>query len=460
MIPAAVRELTEAEALETHPSIQSRVICRFPNGEWYQGGGGRTTNRERAEVFENYNNTPLTMALDMIVEILPDEVRTPAANRVAPAINEMTHAEMQVLFENDDPASRADQIMRMANGRWWSGTDLLRPIYTTNRDEATVFHGHGRTSANAPLDCIIEILTDQPIPDPTPPTRRRVPVAIRERDRMEMQQEWSARGDATHDEDLHRRMIVRTPNGTWYASRRGSDQTPDREQAHIYEYFGETTYALAGEIAEILPIEDEATGYPVQPIQPVATGKLINKYFSPDFMRMFVAAPKNDMVRGWILKITKQLPAEDCETPEKLEEWLQSIQGKTETLPPPKGLEEGVSVDVSFTGSESGTCRYQCNTTGGDRFVFDADDLRTLVAEADGDFDSLLEHAREQLSDGVTDLEPDMSSDEDGNDYDRYVPSGDNANWDDFDYSNNQLKENLIRWIRNNMPEAVELLGL
>ena len=108
MIPAAVRELTEAEALEG-------------------------------------------LARDMIVEILPDEVRAPAANRVAPAIREMTHAEMHVLFDNHHPSSNVDQLIRGINGSWWGPSGAEAERWTDNRNEAHVFHGHGLTPAIAPL---------------------------------------------------------------------------------------------------------------------------------------------------------------------------------------------------------------------------------------------------------------------------------------------------------------------
>lgn len=365
MTPAAVREITEREAIGLEVNlIQGRVIYRRPDGLWLIGRDRTTADRNEATIYADYNHdTPINMSPDLIVEVLPDD------HGIPPALCERTALEMKQHFDADvegDILLTNRFVLRMPDGRYRAAQDDYA-LFVVERDGAFIYSTYGGTPiGNFNGDVVFEILPDEvepPSPAPSP---------------------------------------TLNPN------------------------------------------------------------RLVYRYFSPDFQRMFVAAPKNDMVKGWILKTTKQLPPDDCDTLPKLEEWLQSIQVKPETLPPPKIVTPDVKVGISFSGSESGTCRYTCNTSGSGEFRFTANELRDMVNDAienDNDFDAVVEAASEEISDNSWEVcVPIMQCDDDGFEYCHYtLNNGDN---NDFEYSSNQLKNDLKAWIRTNMPEAVERLGL
>jgi hypothetical protein len=267
-----------------------------------------------------------------------------------------------------------------------------------------------------------------------------IPRAIIEKTVAEMQALWNARAE-NPDPDLNRRMLVRTPDGEWWKELAGG-VTIRRNEAHIYEGFASVR---AGEpsmnsICEILENEDVPQ-----------KGSLINKLFAHDFIRMLEAAPKNEMVRGWILKVTKQLPPEDCDTVDKIEEWLQSIQKESKVPLKAPGKAEGFSIPLDFNSSESGRCDYTVDTYGSDDFDFTDDELREMTEDADGDFDNLIADAKQTIDDCWNErcdarMEP-------GDNYNYGEHNAADGGDTEYDYNISNLKDSLRAWVRENMPE-------
>lgn len=368
----------------------------------------------------------------------------------------MTHEEMQRRFDSDDPISNRRQIFRMPDGTWWSSTTLERRT-TTERNLAYVFPNHGASYSTIEDDAICEILPDEDAPT------RVVPEAVVEVVHSEMQEYFNEHHrDTPQPFQIGSPCIIRVSDGKWRAHLNNWNEenlTTDRNRAFIFDNYGRTngnpsygwTIEVLPEVARTIPDVGEMDAAPAV-IDPPEKANIIKRLFAPDFIRMLEAAPKNEMVRGWILKVTKQLPPEDCDTVDKIEAWLQSIQKEAGAPLVAPGKAVGFKITLDFTGSESGRCNYTVTTSGSDDFEFNDAELRSMVEESDGDFHTLLEYARESIGDNWNErTSATMEAGDNEYEYDHHdcVDGGDT----EYDFSVFALKERLRSWVRENMPD-------
>lgn len=373
---------------------------------------------------------------------------------IPPAEREMTHTEMQEHYQAEDPVSRRRQIIRTATGRWRSG-NAANATYTHDRNEAYVYSCHGATPTAEPGDSIIEILPDEPAGGTPAIPPGRYPPPIEERDRAQMQVEyWRDGCNQSAERPWNRQLLIRLPNGMWADTLSARcNGTPDRNNAHLFDGYARTPASAypAGTVAELLPFPGEVAGAP--------KAKSVHNIFTPDFIQLMKTAPKNEMVRGWLLKKCRVMPPEDCDTFEKIEAWVASLEpAKVETLKANKGIE----IPMSFSRKETGICKYRETSSASGRFVIKPDELAEMVRDAveeDIGIDDLYEnYIRELIANEVWErITPNWESDGDI-EYDAYDGNGDSE--DDYDYTAADVISNLKDWIRKNMPEAVEPLGL
>jgi hypothetical protein len=437
---------------------QMRQIIRRPDGTYRSGDAAHTTytrNRNEAFVFLGHGATPSAGEGDSIFEILPDEdAAAPApARRVPAAIRTISTEEAERIYNNNthDPRIQGRCIISTPRGYVARGEGMRR---CPNRDEALIFETYGMANGGATPGNTVEFL-EGVAPEPA---GRRVPDAIAEFNRAEMQRMYDHRQrDGRHRHPL----IIRLADGKWMG---GRGETQDREKAHIYGNYGGTMACEdEGEIAEILPIPGEV-GIPEWANKVVRTNpdgtpikrKLVPVYFGFEFIKLMETAPKNEFVRGWILKQTKQMPPDDCNTIEKLEDWLQSIQGKVEAKKAKVSAMPGLEITVDFTGHERGTCRYSVGTYGRSEFRFTSGELESIAEGADS-WAGLLDAAKETIADDIHErTEPNMEPDGDTYEYDNQECEGsDDTDWD---YPVSTLETRLRDWVHANLPDKARAL--
>lgn len=197
--------------------------------------------------------------------------------------------------------------------------------------------------------------------------------------------------------------------------------------------------------------------------EPATKPSLVKAKFTSDFIKMFEAAPKNEFVRGWILKTTKKMPPEDIDSMDKLESWLDSIQPKNADVSPvvnnrPGG---GFVVQLSITEIESGRRDYTVRNRGTMSYDLNEEQMRSLVQTAideEYSMEDLLASLSDRVAEDVWERPmPAMEADDDTLEY------GDWHNQDtsdqDWDYLND-VQTKVEEWVRINMPEAIEPLGM
>lgn len=385
------------------------------------------------------------------------------------AVAEMSHVEMQALHnatgvEIPDGSVLARRVLiRTAEGAWLTGRD--RRSTTTDRQGAFVFDSYGNSlhPDAAGEGCIIEILPDEDAPE------RVMPPSEWEHTEHEMNgifgKSFTERDD--HERELMvRPVIIRIREGNWMKTYNPQSLTTNRNRSLVFRDFGATPgdgvepdaiIEVLPEVARTIPEVEEVAIKP-EVIDPPKVN-LVNKLFSADFIGMLKAAPKNEMVRGWILKVTKQLPPEDCDTIDKLEAWLQSIQKEAGVPLKAPGKRAGMRIDIDFTGEENGRVRYSVQTSGSDTFAFDDDELREMVEENADDWDGLVSALKDLINSEIWDrTEPSMEAGDNEYDYTGYDSSGDGDT--EWDFSLGELKDRLKEWLRANMPEEARTLDM
>lgn len=456
-IPAAIREFDGPTAYEIwnvnhgDPRILGRCIVRASDGTYQTQANMESPRgpRDSAMVFATYGTAYGGTIAGNTVEFLPPEITV-----IPPATSEMTEGEALNLRE-PDPRVMGRCLYRDPNGGGWL---IGRGERTGDRNQATVYNHYNSSPLVMPEDMIVEFL-----PDETEAfSAVRIPAAVEEVSGREMNEQFvSTYNDITAELPLRLRspLIIRMPNGRWRSSYNVGETTADRNMAMVFSRYGcSNGDTSSNRTFEILPADYMTNSTQAES---ATKPKHIKRLFADDFIKMFEAAPKNDFVRGWILKATKQMPPEDIDSTDKLESWLESIQPKKADGSPAPVPKPGVSVQVTFEGHETGRASYIVPTRGVDEYEFTYDELREMVQSVLNDdctFEELLDQANADIGDNLGDrTDPSMEWDGHAEHSEHEATGGET---DEHQVNQSQLRTRMEDWIRNNMSEAIEPLGL
>lgn len=248
-----------------------------------------------------------------------------------------------------------------------------------------------------------------------------------------------------------RLCIARRKDGIWMGEVGLFNET-DRNKARVIE------------LSIMWPKGGREITYEILPEKPWdgSPPKRIRKLFPYKVIELIKASPKNEMVRGWLLKVTKQLPPEDADTYKKLEEWIES-------LPIPKTAEIDLSrkypslkIDIGFSRECSGRCDFRGTELGDDEFTFEASEVIELIDEVieDGDdFTVLMDKLEGRIREDVWDVCQDIDWSSDG-DY-RYSDEEMSESQDEeYSLNKTELRARVREWIVANHQQAVEPLDM
>ena len=177
----------------------------------------------------------------------------------------------------------------------------------------------------------------------------------------------------------------------------------------------------------------------------------LESFFNLESIKLMQAAPRNELTRSLILSKIKQMPPSECDTFEKLRDWIE-----TNISSPPRKPEKTACLNIQYrwSGFESGRCSYRHNVSATDGVSFSLEDVGRLALESDG-----MEELLERLSSLADDDHPELeeSGDIEYSDYD----GDEDAPHDVFCDPDNVARamESLKSYMLENLPQMYADLG-
>ncbi len=247
---------------------------------------------------------------------------------------------------------------------------------------------------------------------------------------------------------LGNRKCLTFSNGVWWSN---TEYSMDRERA------------TARTLSAAWDAGDDNTIYYVLPEEPwdFSPPKRIAKMFPRHVLELIKAAPSNEMVKGWMLKITKHLPPADADTYEKLAAWVEALPVPEPSPKPDSKNKKDIDIVISFSRQTTGTARFSCTEVGTDDYCLDDDEIQRIIDDnEEADMSELVEELCSYINDTVWDQCQNISWDDDleGKNYDHH-DYGD-SDEESYDYRSAAVKEKLVEWLRARMPEKARQLGL
>jgi hypothetical protein len=184
--------------------------------------------------------------------------------------------------------------------------------------------------------------------------------------------------------------------------------------------------------------------------------------FNASFIELLKLVPANPYVRALVLKFSGRMPPADCETFEELKDWVEFNcvkRIKPKNYPARNSEEGGIVINVDFSESEYGRANYSVERSGSDSFRINADDLmeiiQTAIADGEGIGDIVETIAQKIDDDAWNECQPNLDNYGDY-DYDEHN-SNDSGN-SSTDYSKEEIRNAVLRFVRERHPElAAEL---
>ena len=185
--------------------------------------------------------------------------------------------------------------------------------------------------------------------------------------------------------------------------------------------------------------------------------------FDASFIELLKLVPANPYVRALILKLTGKMPAEECETFAQLKDWVEfNCVRPVRKLPPVKASpaeEGGIIINVDFTETEYGRADYTVERSGSDIFRIGAEDLMAIIRvaiEGGEGIDDIVETIAGKVDeDAWRECEPNLDNYGDYSYDDQESTDSSDSN---TDYSREEIRNHVLRFIREQHPElAAEL---
>lgn len=174
-------------------------------------------------------------------------------------------------------------------------------------------------------------------------------------------------------------------------------------------------------IAEMIEMVEKYNPPPSIANVPVRKSK-IELMLPPGLHELAKLAPTNPTVRAGLMSLVGQLPPTEADTYEKIKDWIEFNFDKPvglETSPDPHPLWQvapeptpppnvAFQVDVEFTDTEYGRCRYSVDRTGGGLWNVTEEQIRRALARSTTIGDAVVWLVREIRSNAWDEIDPDM----------------------------------------------------
>ena len=191
---------------------------------------------------------------------------------------------------------------------------------------------------------------------------------------------------------------------------------------------------------------------------PVERKCKIEDVFDPSFIELIGLAPGNPHVRALILKLAGKMPGPECGTLAQIQDWVET-NCEQKARPSPNratrgAADDGISIRVQFSETESGRASYSVRRSGSDEFHLGAEDLLEIARAAldDGDgLDEIVDRVAAKVDeDAWDDCDPEM---DDYGDYDYSDHDSDDINDSETNCSRTEIRDRVLAFLRERHPE-------
>lgn len=298
-------------------------------------------------------------------------------------------------------------------------------------------------------------LVDQPAPplEPPPPADPTKPIPIRLTYRQISQ---NMAGIET--------KMCRTVCGVRYIRKPyPNGLTSDVENAHVsnvrnaLEMFGSS-----GDYSYELLDQEEALRISQLPVKMC----IITEALSSALIDSLRLHPNHPVYRSLVLAALLKAPPPELTTFDEVVNWIESnceAKNKVRNEQPVRNAQpptNTLEIRLSFSDTESGTCRYTVDRYGSGTYRFRAEDLASMAEDVEN-LDELVESIEETISDNAHDVQEDMEWSDDGPDYDHTEATDhDNEEWEYRDGADTR-RARLMEFLQRNLSvEQRERLGI
>jgi hypothetical protein len=187
---------------------------------------------------------------------------------------------------------------------------------------------------------------------------------------------------------------------------------------------------------------------------------LIEEVFTMNFIELLAMAPRNPIVRGLLLALTRKMPPPECQDYDQIKDWVElNCDRKLRPQNALPAATEGIPISVDFSDTEYGRASYSVSRSGTEQFLLDEAELVDMVQgtlDADEGLDSLVESVARQIKESAWDrCDPSM---QDSNDYDYMEHDRTDTENGTVEFSKAEIRERLVGFLREHHPDLLEEL--
>ena len=183
----------------------------------------------------------------------------------------------------------------------------------------------------------------------------------------------------------------------------------------------------------------------------------IEEVFTTSFIELLRMAPRNAIIRGLVLSLTRKMPPEACHTYDQMKEWVEFNCDKRSRRV--GGTGDGVAMTVQFEDREFGRASYSVTRYGSETFHIEAGDIEDAAREAveDGQrLDALVSTLASRIKeDAWEQCSPCM---DDYGDYDYAEHDQEDAENREIEFSKPELRQRVIAFLQEHHPDLLEEL--
>jgi len=204
----------------------------------------------------------------------------------------------------------------------------------------------------------------------------------------------------------------------------------------------------------------------------------MDSFFDEATMEMISLAPNNPYVRGHIMRVMKQMPPDDAKTFEQIRDWVEknfewripmpvgtddsvvdfsNIARRLDgvlTAPPTPPQPDGPTFEFNILDiyQENGLARYTCDRTDRMRCSFNADELESIIEDALGDFNEIMDTMMDYTA------EKGDTYDTDSSNYEYEDHNAECQEGHEYGYINSRIAraQQFREWLLANAPNLVD----
>ncbi len=186
----------------------------------------------------------------------------------------------------------------------------------------------------------------------------------------------------------------------------------------------------------------------------------IDEVFSASLIELICLAPRNPFVRAIILAQTGKMPGEECDSLERITQWVETTCEKR-SAPRPReqsGQNMAIRLEIEFSETEYGRADYSVERAGCEDFDITQAELLEIVQEAiqeEGGMEQVMKSLIDKIDNEAWDCSPDM---DDNGEYSYSEHESSESGNRRIDYSKALLKERVLAYLRDNHHELAAQL--